>query len=356
MPRLSPRLLKLAWKENPLLPLLLRACRDLNSARLELKWLREHAQEMAKTKRCTPWKSLLHQFCRARSLGQPIQYILGTEFFGELELICRPNVLIPRQDTSAWVLHLVEVLNKNAAQLPANIKVLDLCTGSGCIPLLFAHAFTGLQASGSTSLKLLGIDVSSTAIELANRNKEEQLTPASECTSKHLEFSQADIMSDDRSSSSSPPSLLKVLDDRGQLQWDIILSNPPYISPEQFNRVTARSVRKFEPKLALVPESQHRRWSGAETGDVFYPRLLELARLLESKVLVMEVGDLDQAKRVASQALGDGRWYGVEIWRDEPRTPDEDEARHGCVRIRGRGNGRSVICWTEEVDTWFNTH
>jgi methylase of polypeptide subunit release factors len=86
----------MAWKENPLLPLVLRECRNLRSARLELKWLEEHAGETARRKKLNSSEHLLRQYCLARSRGIPLQYILGTEFFGELELECRPGVLIPR--------------------------------------------------------------------------------------------------------------------------------------------------------------------------------------------------------------------------------------------------------------------
>lgn len=96
MPRLSRQLLATAWKENVLLPPLLRSCRDLRSARLELKWLREHAQKVARRYGLPSFQPLLSRICHQRSRGKPLQYILGTEFFGELELKCRPGVLIPR--------------------------------------------------------------------------------------------------------------------------------------------------------------------------------------------------------------------------------------------------------------------
>jgi hypothetical protein len=106
MPRLRPLLLWRAGAIDPLLPRLLLACRDINSARNELRWLREHAQEKVARARqlktsphlaSTGWRSYLRQMVDERATGKPLQYILGTEYFGDLEIVCREGVLIPRQ-------------------------------------------------------------------------------------------------------------------------------------------------------------------------------------------------------------------------------------------------------------------
>jgi methylase of polypeptide subunit release factors len=68
----------------------------LSSARRELKWIGEHARNVARRTLLTSWQAVLHRCCLDRARGKPLQYILGTEFFGELELKCRPGVLIPR--------------------------------------------------------------------------------------------------------------------------------------------------------------------------------------------------------------------------------------------------------------------
>ncbi len=97
MPRLSNSLLRHARHTNPLLPLLLRTCRDLSSAQNELRWLREHVVTV--TKACPlrrTWQEHLHQLCIQRSRGKPLQYILGNQPFGDLDIICKPGVLIPR--------------------------------------------------------------------------------------------------------------------------------------------------------------------------------------------------------------------------------------------------------------------
>lgn len=99
MPRIPPTLLRRARHINRLLPPLLPVCRDLSSSQNELRWLGEHAAEVAcrHGKQATgDEKRLLQQYVTRRAQGEPLQYILGTEFFGELEIACRPGVLIPR--------------------------------------------------------------------------------------------------------------------------------------------------------------------------------------------------------------------------------------------------------------------
>lgn len=95
MPRIPPTLLRHARRINPLLPPLLPVCRDLRSSQNELKWLGEHATEVA-SKSGHKHETLLEQYVNRRAKGEPLQYILGSEFFGDLEIKCRPGVLIPR--------------------------------------------------------------------------------------------------------------------------------------------------------------------------------------------------------------------------------------------------------------------
>ena len=85
--RLRPGLVQLARKEHPRLLDLLKVTGSLDLARNELRWLNEHANDS---------KSELSELIDQRATGKPLQYILGTEFFGDLELLCKPNVLIPR--------------------------------------------------------------------------------------------------------------------------------------------------------------------------------------------------------------------------------------------------------------------
>ena len=97
MPRLPTSLLRRARHIHPLLPRLLRPCRDLESAQNELRWLREHAIEKGEVEgERARWQSKLDRLCRERERGRPLQYILGSQPFGNLDILCRSKVLIPR--------------------------------------------------------------------------------------------------------------------------------------------------------------------------------------------------------------------------------------------------------------------
>ena len=90
--------------------------------------------------------------------------------------------------------------------------------------------------------------------------------------------------------------------------------------------------------------------SDSAAGDAFYPPLIELARKVQARVLLLEVADLPQAIRVAGMVLGDARLTACEIWKD---WPDQTNAKRETMKmdgktieLRGSGNGRAVFAWT----------
>jgi methylase of polypeptide subunit release factors len=311
--------------------------------------IEERAQGSGSSNRS--WQSRLRELCLARGRGVPLQYLLGTEYFGDLHLRCASGVLIPRPATAAAVLHLLEWLKLGKAGLSSKMNVLDLCTGSGCIALLFGYSFPYEEIS-IEKLSILGVDVAPEAMRLAELNRSrvlEQLRNESHHMTTgfnnvavqaitRTKFIQSDILSSD------------TLPDLDSIKWDIVISNPPYISPQSFRTTTSHSVRRFEPKLALVPPSQTFLDDEVQ-GDVFYPRLLEIAQRVRARVLLMEVADMEQANRVAEAAKATGVWRGVEIWRDDPRARGSRETVLGNVNVVGAGEGRSVLCWRKEADT-----
>lgn len=101
MPRIPSTLILRAYRNDPLLPMLLKECRTLDSARNELRWLREKAIALSETvphtgHRGSHWRNRLQRMCAERAKGRPLQYILGDQPFGDLEILCRRGVLIPR--------------------------------------------------------------------------------------------------------------------------------------------------------------------------------------------------------------------------------------------------------------------
>jgi methylase of polypeptide subunit release factors len=281
------------------------------------------------------------------------------------------------------------------------LKILDLCTGSGCIPLLSYYEFNKRGRVEDKDLEVVGVDISSTAIALAKKNLlrlvEEGMLPSE----ANLRFLQADILASKDGEGGGVMGLNTVLEQytststsgstsaatTGRGDWDILISNPPYISPSAFAHTTTRSVKRYEPRLALVPPSTSSSSSSpslnfpsspslnspssaslnstqADTtqGDLFYPRLLTLASSLNIKVLLFEVADLEQAKRVAEMARKQGVWEGVEIWRDDPCGVEDHEGFEECsadmvgdgrIKVLGAGNGRTVVAYRGEGKDWM---
>ena len=223
------------------------------------------------------------------------------------------------------------------------MRVLDLCTGSGCIPLLFAHIFP-YEELGVNDLDIVGVDISSKAISLAQFNQRRILQEykdsihnicgisgrARKTATENIQFLKADILEAvPGARAGMSTKLCQTLTRNGNSSWDIVLSNPPYISPKAFDRTTSRSVRKFEPKLALVPHILVPVDDEIQ-GDWFYPRLLELSEAVNANILLVEVSDMDQAIRVAAMARERKRWQGIEIWHDNPQLQPGGET---CISL-----------------------
>ena len=209
---------------------------------------------------------------------------------------------------------------------------------------------------------MTGVDISVQALRLARENLAIKLENCS--TPDHsgrteslrsLRLLQADVLHDQSQAAGFIPSVLHALCEATHSApvFDLLISNPPYISHSTFARTAARSVQHFEPRLALVPPS-----TGAtgDKGDRFYLPLLRLAEQVKAKIVLFEVADLEQAKRVVQIALQHHLWAGcMEIWRDEPRAEEQ-----GIVTVEGqnfktfgRGEGRSVLLCKDEGAQWI---
>lgn len=256
-----------------------------------------------------------------------------------------------RPDTAASITNLVGLL-RNAQNLSPELRVLDLCTGTGCIPLLFQHEL--LAARKDIVLRILGVDISNKALNLAYYNLQKVYRSAESTKKGNIRFIKADILMNPFADLTGGPLPLKTaLNYTCQPPfWDILISNPPYISPTAYWKTTTRSVRGFEPKLALVPPS-NKSQTDTEQGDAFYPRLIQIARDVEAKIVLLEVADLEQALRVARGAQSLDIFDGIEIWREQPTTtPDGAQIVDG-FSVVGEGNARSVICWRGVGASWL---
>lgn len=264
------------------------------------------------------------------------------------------NNMHQRPEPEAYTTHLAHLITTQTLfrPLPSSFTIVDLCTGTGCIALLL-HS---LLARTIPHMHIHGVDISPQAVQLSRDNMQSNMAaqrlPPPNILSQTLEFSEGDIFSSSSSSSSSR--WMSTVEERG---LDVLICNPPYISPWGFTHQTERSVRKYEPKLAQVPMVTYS--GNHKPEDVFYARLLDIGARTRARVMLFEVGDLDQALRLVRMALehqglkSDGRTVVVEIWRDWPdAAPLENEAASSVVeagkesievKIRGSGHGRSVF-------------
>lgn len=164
--------------------------------------------------------------------GEPLAYILGEwEFYG-LKLYVDPNVLIPRDDTCA----VTALAIKQGLFLDQAPRVLDLCTGSGCIGLAIASRLQDARVTLA--------DISRGALAVAKKNI------AANKLSARVSCVQADARK-------APPAFLG--------KFDLIVSNPPYVTEREMETLP-KSVKDFEPHLAL---------RGGEDGLDFYRSISE---------------------------------------------------------------------------------
>lgn len=198
----------------------------------------------------------LERLAARRLAGEPVAYITGRWAFYGLELTVTPAVLIPRSDTEALVDKALELAGNPAGEL----RILDLCTGSGCIACALG---THLQKS-----RLVLADKSFAALTVAKRN-------AKACGLLSRAVCQTlDVLE-------PPPANLG--------SFDLIVSNPPYIPAAELDRLDA-SVREFEPHMAL---------DGGPDGLEFYRAIARHWKplLRPGGWLLLEIGD-DQAEAV----------------------------------------------------------
>ncbi len=203
-----------------------------------------------------------------RKKGEPLQYILGSTEFMSLEFFVGEGVLIPRQDTETFTETVLDMLKYEKAY-----KVLDICTGSGCIGISIAYYRENVQADL--------IDISDTALETARKNA------AHNDMQERVNIYKCDI--------------LKEYPDK---KYDIIVSNPPYIESDVIQTLQTE-VRDYEPHLAL---------DGGTDGLMFYRRIIGIAPKILNKngIVAFEIG-YNQGKAVSSMMT---EFSNVQIIKD----------------------------------------
>jgi release factor glutamine methyltransferase len=213
------------------------------------------------------------------ALGKPIQYVLGETWFAGLRFLVNEHTLIPRPETE----ELVEWIK--AVAYPEKQLVLDIGTGSGCIPITLKKNFPfwNLQA----------VDLSSGAIQVAKEN--------AKLLGTEIDFIQMNFI-DEQSWSTLA-------------QFDIIVSNPPYIKNSE-SAIMAKHVLNYEPHMALfVPD---------DDALIFYKKIAVFGRghLKKGGFIFLEI----------NQQLG-----------NEVCTVFEDAGYSTTIRQDLHGNDRMVL-------------
>ena len=200
-------------------------------------------------------------------IGTPFQYITNKQEFMGLEFYVDSNVLIPQPDTEILV---EEVINSTKE----NVKVLDLCTGSGAIGVSIAKNIKDVQVTMS--------DISDKALEIAKKNAQ-----SNEVTD-NCDFVLSDMF------------------ENIQEKFDVIVSNPPYIKT-QVIKTLDKEVQN-EPHLAL---------DGGQDGLYFYKIIAENAHKYLNKggILALEIG-YDQKNEVIKLLEKEGKYIDIYCKKD----------------------------------------
>ena len=189
---------------------------------------------------------IIEQFIIRRTKHEPLQYILGeTEFYG-CKIKVNPDVLIPRPETELLVEKLVQE-NVNS--------ILEIGTGSGAIAIALAKQMKNVQIEAT--------DISEKALNTARQN--------AELNNVSINFIQSDIFENIKN------------------KYDIIVSNPPYISKKEYDNL-APEIKDYEPEISLLAE---------EEGLFYYKKILANAKdyLTDIGKIYFEIG-YDQAEKI----------------------------------------------------------
>lgn len=177
---------------------------------------------------------ILRDYVKRYSKHEPIQYIIGKANFFEFELDVNNSVLIPRPETEEWTSKVID----KYADYDKLLNVLEIGVGSGAISLAISKKLT--------KINIVAIDISEKAIAISKKNFEKY-------EANNIELKKMDILN------SIPKD-----------KFDLILSNPPYISEKEYYCLDL-NVKNFEPKTALIANND-----GMEFFDRFYEILPEI--------------------------------------------------------------------------------
>lgn len=204
---------------------------------------------------------------------KPAPYLTNTAWIGPYKFYCDERTIVPRSFIGEL---LVLGADGPVADIKPGGRVLDLCTGSGCLAIIAADV---LQAS-----RVDAVDISAEALEVARRNI--------------ADYGVGDVVK---------PIQSDLFGELGEARYDLILANPPY--------VTAEAIAKFPPEYAAEPVLAH---AGGEDGLDIVLRILDAAHrhLTDDGTLIVEVGN---GRAALEQARPDLPF----LWFDTENTTDQ---------------------------------
>ena len=192
-------------------------------------------------------------FFNRRIKDEPISKIFNSKSFWKYNFYVTSDVLDPRPETELIIEKILNYFPSKEKEL----KILDMCTGSGCIAISLAKEYL--------NAKIFATDLSLKAINIAKINSEKL------GCSNQITFTQCDLINE-------------------ILTYDIVICNPPYLSELEYKK-TSTGIQKYEPKIALV---------GLNDGLEFYYKLSAiLPNILDKKSLAfIEIGSLQAQKSI----------------------------------------------------------
>lgn len=261
-------------------------------------WLFLHYGDKLNDKICEDYFKLVD----IRAGGMPLQYITGSQEFMGLDFAVNENVLIPRQDTEILVEKALDMVLQKKMRRGGH-RILDLCCGSGAIAISLAY-YLGKK---KRKVAITASDISANALSVAKNNA------ASIGVEKSINFVRGDLFAP----------FPKNRKGKGKQQFEIIISNPPYI-PTNVLPTLMREVRNHEPLAAL---------DGGIDGLDFYKRIIAEAYLyLENNgLLLLEIGH-DQGEALSKIVDETGAYCPAEVIKDHC-----DNDRVAIIKVMDNG-------------------
>lgn len=229
-------------------------------------------------------RAIMRDLVRRRAAAEPVAYLVGHREFFSLDFRMTPAVLVPRPDTETLIIELLELAKRHEAP-----RILDVCTGSGCIAVAIAVNLSGAS--------LTAVDISGEALAVARENAQ------AHGVQDRVRFLKGDLFAPLEASE----------------RFDFIISNPPYVRDDEIANLPP-DVRLHEPLLALR--------AGPEGLNVIRRLIAEApGHLQPGGHLFVEISP-QQAQDVERLCAATGAYEAVRIVRD---LAGKDCALHAAI-------------------------